>query len=214
MNWYEKNIFPTLLDKMMMQGPLMEMRVKLLKSATGNILDVGIGTGVNLLTYPDEVRSLSVTSKHLPLMEKAQLRAKMLKMELTAIQTNTTPWPLADNSMDTVVMCMTLCSVESELDFLLEIKRVLKPTGRLLFMEHGLSPRGWVRTQEKLYNPLNKLIGCGCSMTKRPVDWLQGAGFDINIIHEGYLPELHRVGGYMFVGEAKITNMDEEPFLV
>jgi SAM-dependent methyltransferase len=162
MGLYQKFILPRLIDVAMRNKEVTARRAELIPKASGAVLEIGIGSGLNLPFYPSAIVELFCRSAE----------------ELL----------FGDGSFDTVVLTWTLCSIRHPVRALAEIKRVLKPDGRLLFVEHGLSPDPKVQAWQHRLTPMWKRIGGGCHLNRKIDDLIRPAGFRIVELQTTYLP--------------------------
>ena len=173
---YERHLFPHVLELAM--RPLAAHRSETLEQARGDVLEIGFGTGLNLPHYPAAVKRLATVDPMDALPDKVQARidAAPFPVERHHLPADG-DLPFDAGRFDTVTVTWTLCTIPDAHAALLEMRRVLGPGGKLLFIEHGRSERpGVARWQDRL-NPIQNVIGCGCNLN-RPVDRLvEGAGF-------------------------------------
>ncbi|MDJ0785365.1 MAG: class I SAM-dependent methyltransferase [Myxococcota bacterium] len=178
-DFYEQRIFPHVLEFAM--KPLGAHRGETLEQARGDVLEIGFGTGLNLPFYPEGVERLSTVDPMDALSEKvaARIAAAHFPVDRHHLPADGT-LPFDSGRFDSVTVTWTLCTIPDPDAALAEMRRVIKPDGRLLFIEHGLSDQpGVARWQERL-NPIQNVIGCGCNLN-RPVDRLvEKAGFAID----------------------------------
>jgi ubiquinone/menaquinone biosynthesis C-methylase UbiE len=202
MGCYENRILPYLIHVSMRQENFAVYRRRIVPSAEGRVLEIGIGSGLNLPYYSQGTRhviGLDLSRKLLSLAQDAS-RATTPSMEL--LEGSAEAIPLASQSVDTVVTTWTLCSIPDIRRALGEVRRVLTANGRLLFVEHGRSPDANVRRWQDRLTPLWKRIGGGCHLN-RPIDaLLEEAGFRIEQMKTGYMkgPKLMT---FMYEGRAQ-----------
>jgi len=186
----------------MRQEGLSPYRRRVAAAAEGCILEIGVGSGINLPYYSEravQVVGLDPSTKLLSMAREA-MRKSELRVELLHGSAETIPLP--DNSVDTVVTTWTLCSISDVVRALSEMRRVLKPEGRLLFVEHGLSPDAKVRFWQNRLTPLWKRIGGGCHLNRPIGQMVQRAGFRIERMDTGYM-EGPKPMTYMYEGIAQ-----------
>ncbi len=140
MSLYEHWIFPRILDLSMRSQQAMRYRKQLVPQAKGQVLEIGMGSGLNLPFYGPEVERLYGLEPSPELRRMANRRAKEAGVGVAFLDRSAEQIPLGDRSMDTVVMTWTLCTIPDAARALAEVHRVLKPGGELLFVEHGLAP--------------------------------------------------------------------------
>lgn len=187
MTFYRDQLLPHLIDLAMRNRELVAYRRRLIAQAEGRVLEIGIGSGLNLPFYGShvqEVLGLEPAPKLLAMCRRASVQ---LPLPVTLIQGSAEDIPLDSESVDTVVTAWTLCSIPSVTRALSEARRVLRPSGRMLFVEHGLSPDAAVRRWQDRLTPIWKRISGGCHLN-RAIDTLIGsAGFQIERLETGYM---------------------------
>ena len=185
--WYDRHVLPTLLDWACGLGPIARQRARVIPRAAGQVLEVGLGTGLNLPFYDTgRVTRLVGVDPALQMHPRAQRRSRQagLPVELQALSADRLPFDA--HSFDCVVCTYTLCTVPDPLTALAEMRRVLKPGGQLLFAEHGLAPDAAVaRWQTRLEPTWTRLAG-GCKLSRDVPALLQAAGFQAEV-EAGYI---------------------------
>src|SRR5664280_839316 len=157
-NFYDRWVLPPLLDLVMRQHQLQKYRREVVTAASGRVLEIGVGSGLNFPLYGKQVEIVFGIDPSPRLLAIARRRAAAAGIRAEFLQGSATAIPLADNTVDTIVMTWTLCSIADPLAALREMRRVLKPDGKLLFVEHGLSAEpGIERWQHRLTCPYSKL---------------------------------------------------------
>jgi ubiquinone/menaquinone biosynthesis C-methylase UbiE len=201
MSFYEKKVLPHLLNVAMRQGDLAAYRQRVVPAAHGRVLEIGIGSGLNLPFYAAGVDQVIGLDPSLPLLEMARRNASGGVARVALLQASAEAIPLDDASVDTVLTTWTLCSIPDVRTALAEMRRVLKPGGIFLFVEHGrASEKGVARWQDRL-TPLWKPVSGGCHLN-RPVDALiRNSGFAIQDIATGYMRG-PRLVTFMYEGRA------------
>jgi len=189
MGVYAKYVLPRFIDLSMRNKETARVRADWVPHARGDVLEVGIGSGLNLPFYSAEVcRVYGVEpSAELQKMARKRMARQATKVEFLS-QSAEDDLPLSERSIDTVVMTWTLCSIPDPLKALRQMKRVLKPNGRLIFIEHGRAPDSRVAAWQDQLTPLWKRIGGGCHLNRKIDDLLVGAGFTIDELRTTYLP--------------------------
>ena|SRR5215831_5005392 len=186
MGLYQEHIVPHLVNLAMRNSRLVQYRRRVTSLADGRVLEIGIGSGVNLAYYSDGTNEVIGLDPQWKLLMMAVHNAHNVPVEL--IEGSAECIPLSDSSVDTVVTTWTLCSIPNVAGALREMRRVLKPNGRFLFVEHGLASDEGVRRWQRFLTPLWKRIAGGCHLD-RPVSALvQDAGFEISQMVTGYMP--------------------------
>lgn len=202
MSLYEDHILPRLLNLAMKNKHLLPYRRNVIAGAEGRVLEVGIGSGLNLPFYTDRVTGiigLEPSEKLAAMCERAGRKAAIpVTLETGAAEA----MPFEDGAFDTVVTTWTLCTIPDTGRALAEMRRVLAPGGQLLFAEHGTAPEESVRRWQERLNPLWRKIAGGCNLN-RPIGHLIGAGgFDIEDIETGYARG-PRPLAFMYTGRAR-----------
>ena len=189
MGFYAKNVLPCLIDVTMRNKETARLRAEWIPQAQGDVLEVGIGSGLNLPFYSSQVRCVYGVepSTELQRMARKRMATRPLKVEFLT-QSADKPLPLANATIDTVVVTWTLCSIPDPREALEQMKRVLKPGGRLIFLEHGRSPHPGVAAWQDRLTPLWKLVSGGCHLNRKTDDLIRQAGFQISALRTCYLP--------------------------
>src|SRR5688500_15936997 len=187
----------------MSQPELGSHRRQLLSSATGDVLEIGFGTGVNLSYYPKHVKKLVAIDANAGMTAIAKKRVETRGIEVEHHVVDAEKLPFDDERFDSAVTTWTLCSVDSVETVLREIRRVLKPGGKLLFLEHGISPDAKIQKLQKLLNPLNRAVAVGCQLTRHMPSLIKQYGFEIEHHEEFYIDKVPRTHGYMYQGLAR-----------
>jgi ubiquinone/menaquinone biosynthesis C-methylase UbiE len=202
MSFYREHILPHLLQLAMRRSDLAEYRARLIPQATGRVLEIGIGSGLNLPFYSSNVDRMFGLEPSPKLLTMARNMVNKSVVPVELIEGSAEAVPLDRQSIDTVVITWALCSIPDAASSLQEIRRVLRPGGRLLFVEHGLSPDPDVRAWQNRITPLWKQIGGGCHLN-RPIDAIiKTGGFHIDRLDTGYMkgPKLMT---FMFEGAGR-----------
>jgi len=184
------------------EAGLREFRTALLAEASGDVVEIGSGTGVNLELYPEEIASLTLTEPFGPMA--SQLHKKLAGSDRAA-QVHEAPAdaiPLADDSADTAVSTLVLCTVPDQAAALGELKRVLRPGGRLLFLEHVRSEdEKSARWQDRLHGPW-KLFGHGCNCNCDTLAAIRAAGFKVERVERDEFPKSLPITKPLIIGSA------------
>lgn len=187
MSFYEKRILPKMIHCACGMKPTMKQRAKVVPHAEGRVLEIGIGSGLNLSFYQkDKLTSLVGID---PSKETWEVnKNKRDDLDFKYIQTGAENLPLEDQSFDTIVMTYTLCTIPDGIRALREMRRVLKPKGQLLFCEHGKAPDASVLKWQNRINPIWKRVGGGCYLNKDIPKLLEENGFQIQDLKTMYIP--------------------------
>jgi ubiquinone/menaquinone biosynthesis C-methylase UbiE len=184
------------------QAGFIPLRQSLLSQASGAVLEIGFGTGANLKFYPSHIQSLAVIDSNPGMIPLARLHLMegTVSVLLALASAEWLPFPSA--SFDTVVSTMTLCSVPHPSKVLQELLRVVKPGGRLLFLEHGESPDRSVRRWQDGLTPVWKHLGDGCHLNRPIAQVIQEQGWSVTALENFYLPGVPKPFGYFYQGMA------------
>ena len=200
MSWYSERILPHLIDFACSASPNQKQRQKIVPDAAGDILRVGFGSGLNVPFYdPSKVRKIWALEPSVGMRRKAQAALDDTEMDIEFIDLPGEQIPLDDNSVDTVLVTYTLCTIPDAEAALQGMRRVLKPSGRLLFIEHGKAPDEDVLRWQNRLNPVWSRIAGGCQMNRDIPALIKAGGFDIKLDERMYIPGV-RILCYNFWG--------------
>jgi ubiquinone/menaquinone biosynthesis C-methylase UbiE len=204
MGFYSRHIFPRLLDWSLGNPALAEHRLAALATLRGNVLEIGFGTGLNLPFFPQRVSRLTAIDSKQMLPRKVAKRIAEARMPVERFQLDASGrLPLDNQAFDGVVTTFTLCSIADVQSALDETRRVLKPEGQFVFLEHGRSDDPRVSRLQDFFNPIQKVIGCGCNLN-RPIDRLiRDSGFEIVKLERYLMPDVPRILGETYRGIAR-----------
>ena len=199
---YRKLVVPRLTDLAMRNKHLGPYRERVIGAAEGRVLEIGVGSGLNLARYPLAVRELVALEPDPKLISMARQKSAEHERPLSFLEASAERIPLENHSVDTVVSTWTMCTIPDIRRALEEMRRVLKPSGRLLFVEHGLAPEPGVRKWQNRLDPLWTRVGGGCHLNRPIETLLTGAGFEIDRLQTGYMqgPKLMT---FMYEGAAR-----------
>ena len=186
MSFYGKWIFPRLVDITMRNREAMRYRSLIVPRASGTVLEIGVGSGLNLAFYGKSVEQLYGLDPSEELLAVARKKARDIAFPVDFLPHQSEEIPLNDHSIDTVVMTWTLCSIPDPLKALREMRRVLKPQGTLLFVEHGLAADARVQRWQNALNPLWSRISGGCNLNRKMDELISASGFRFMEIDMGY----------------------------
>lgn len=201
MGFYQETVLPRLIDLAMRNRELSAYRERVLSAAEGRVLEIGIGSGMNLQFYGSRVEQIVGVEPAPRLLQMTREAARRQRPPVELINASAENIPLPDHQFDTVVTTWTLCSIPRASQALGEIHRVLKPSGRLLFAEHGRAPEESVRKWQNRLTPLWKRIGGGCHLNRPIRELIEEAGFQIEYIQTGYMKGPKPMT-YMYEGRA------------
>ncbi|MDD3763987.1 MAG: class I SAM-dependent methyltransferase [Nevskiales bacterium] len=189
MNFYERHVLPHLIDCTCGLGQVMKTRAAIIPRARGRVLELGIGSGLNLSFYdPDRVEGIFGVDPSAELENKARKRAADIRIPVEMVPLIIEQIHADSASFDTVVTTYTLCTIPDAVSALREARRVLKPGGELLFSEHGIAPDASVRRWQDRLTPVWKPFAGGCHLNRDIPALLQAGGFRIAEMTKRYLP--------------------------
>jgi ubiquinone/menaquinone biosynthesis C-methylase UbiE len=189
MGFYDKFLLPRLVHLTCGQNPAMRQREKVVPLAAGRVLEIGIGSGLNIPFYDEnKVEHLWGLDPSAEMWSIAQKNAKQHHLDAEFIQSGAESIPLENNSADTVVMTYTMCTIPDAHAALDEIRRILKPGGKLVFCEHGQAPDQSVERWQNRINPLWKKLAGGCNLNRPIPGLLESSGFKSDDMQTMYLP--------------------------
>lgn len=205
MNFYDEHILPKVIDKACSSSSAQEKRRQLIPFAQGRVLEIGMGSALNLPFYnPNNVEliwGLEPSSKMRDLakenINKSPINVKWLEFDEDEIQ-------LENNSIDTAVLTYTLCTIPNWKEALKQIHRVLKPSGKLIFSEHGAAPDANVLKWQRRLTPVWKKISGGCHLNRPIHQYLDDSGFRMEYLKSEYTEGSPKILGFIYSGIAKI----------
>ena len=204
MSWYEEKILPRLINLACSSKPANKQREKVVPRASGDVLEIGFGSGLNLAHYdPHKVRHIWGLEPSEGMRKLAAEPIANSGLDVELIDLPGEEIPLQDNSVDTVLITFTLCTIPEVATALDGMRRVLKPGGQLLFSEHGKAPDANVVKWQERMNPLWKKFSGGCNMNRDIPALLDAAGLEIQDDNRMYVPGLKSLS-YMYWGAATI----------
>ena len=204
MSFYNKYILPKVLNCTCASKPINYQRDKIVPIAEGVVLDVGIGSGLNIPFYnKTKIKQLYGLDPSKELLDIAKSVAKEKKLEIEFLECGAESIPLPDKSIDNVLITYTMCTIPDVAISNSEIMRILKDDGKLLFCEHGLAPDKNIAKWQKRINPLWSKIAGGCNLNKDIPNLISSSGFKILNMEEMYLPGTPKFAGYNYWGVAK-----------
>jgi len=204
MGIYSRYIGPKFVSCLCAMDDISAERERVVPLARGVVLEIGMGPGLNLPFYnPLLVTKVIGVDPNDAFLHLGEARQRSSQVPVEILLSPAEALPLADDSVDTAVITYTLCSVEDPEQALREVRRVLRPGGRVLFLEHGLSPEEDVARWQHRLNPIWRALAVGCNLTRPVADLLTRAGFSIDDMEEFYLGGAPRVIGFHCRGIAQ-----------
>ncbi len=202
MGFYADTLLPWGIDLCMRGEDFSKFRRQYLAPVRGDTLEIGFGSGLNLPHYPDTIKKLWALDPATlgRKLARERLEAATFPIEFIDLEERERI-PLADASMDSVVTTWTLCTIPNVTGALREIKRVLKPGGQYVFLEHGLSPEPNIARWQNRLNPIQKCFAGGCHLNRRIDDLIRESGLIIKTLENFYFP-CPKIAGYMYAGVA------------
>lgn len=202
MGFYATHIFPRLMDWVMAGEEFRRLRTGLLAQVHGEVLELGIGTGLNLPHYPKTITWLHAVDPANLLLKIVTERSTSQSFPIRIQPVTAESLPYDDRSFDFVVSTWTLCTIPDPVKALREVRRVLKPNGRFLFLEHGRSDDEKIAAWQDRLNPVQNIIGCGCNLNRK-IDQINAqAGLKIMTLDRFQMQSVPRLGGEMYRGTA------------
>lgn len=184
---------------------LSDWRSEVLSRARGRILEIGAGTGLNLSHYPDAVEELVLTEPDPHMRRRLLRRAASTRRRLTIADADAELLPFASSAFDTVVMTLVLCTIPDVASALSEARRVLRPGGTLLFLEHVADVEGSRRLAwQRRLEPVWRHVAGNCHLTRRTVEAIAAAGFELEWLRQDDVPGLLSLGSPFVRGAAKV----------
>lgn len=206
MGFYEKHILPHFINCACSTRPMMKQREKVVPLASGTVLEIGIGTGLNLPYYDtDKVTRVIGLDPSARSWALAAERARTVPFEVEFIGLPGEEIPLENNTVDTVLVTYSLCTIPEPVSALAGMRRVLRPGGQLLFCEHGLAPDASVARWQARINPIWRPIAGGCHLDRDIPALLSEGGFVVDTLHTAYLPGTPRFAGFNYWGGACVS---------
>lgn len=188
MSLYERFVLPRLIDFACGMGEVMKARSKIVPQAHGRVLEIGIGSGLNLEFYDaQKVIAVVGVDPSADMQKLARERAAKISIPVEMIALELGQIKAADASFDSIVCTFTLCTIADAVSALKEMRRVLKPQGRLLFCEHGLAPDAAVVRWQNRLTPIWKPLAGGCHLNRDIPALINAGGFKIGELNTGYL---------------------------
>lgn len=203
MGFYDDRILPSIIDRACSIEPVMALREAVVPLAKGRVLEVGMGSGVNLPFYrTEQVEWVWGLEPSQGMRRKAKKNLRQSPVDVHWLDLPGEAIPLDDNSVDTVLLTFTLCTIPDWQTALQQMRRVLKPNGKLLFAEHGLASCQHIQRWQHRITPVWKKFAGGCHLNRDIPDLLQQGGFTIDELQQRYVDKAPKIAGYVYWGEA------------
>lgn len=204
MSFYEDRILPHIIDRACSMGQIMKLRSHVVPQARGRVLEVGMGSAINMEFYnSDKVEMVYGLEPSEGMRRKAQPNLARSPIKVEWLDLPGEKIPLNDESVDTIVLTFTLCTIPDWQTALQQMWRVLKPGGELLFLEHGESPHDSTRKWQHRITPGWKKLAGGCHLNRNIADLIRHAGFEIVDLENLYVPKAPKIAGYIYKGRAQ-----------
>jgi SAM-dependent methyltransferase len=204
MPFYKNHVYPYLVSALGNPKPIDDIRRRIVPLAQGSVLEIGVGPGVNFIHYdPARVTNVYALEPNPGMLRRAEEQQRQAEVKIEFLDLPGERIPLADASVDTVVSTFTLCTIPGVVEAIQGVRRVLKPGGKLIFFEHGLSPDPAVQRWQKQSEPLFRWAFEGCHMTRDIPALIGKGGFDIDQIDAGYISPFPKSGSYCWWGVAQ-----------
>ena len=203
MPFYKDRVYPHLVTMLGNPKPIREVRQRILPLAEGRILEIGVGPGVNFAHYdPAKVSKVYALEPNPGMIQMAEQQRRRTELDVEFLDLPGERIPLEDGSVDTVVSTFTLCTIPGVVEAIRGIRRVLRPGGKLIFFEHGLSPDPRVRRWQEWSEPLFYLAFEGCHVTRDIPYLIREGGFKIEQMDTAYLAPFPKSGSHCWWGKA------------
>lgn len=202
MGFYDKYILPKFIHSVCNQKQFTYQRKKVVPRAKGRVLEVGIGSGLNLPFYdPDKVEHVWGLDPSESMQDMVKKRALISKFSFAFLNVAGKEIPLEKNDVDTILITYTLCTIAEIQKTFEEMRRVLKPGGKLIFCEHGRAPDKSIRKWQNRLNPFWRFIGGGCNLNRNIPDIIEKGGFKIESLDSMYIPGF-KIASFNYWGTA------------
>lgn len=203
MNLYKECIYPQLVSRLGDPKPIREVRQQIIPLAQGTVLEIGVGPGVNFVHYdPSRVTKIYALEPNPGMIRLAERQRHRTHLDIEFLDLPGERIPLKDESVDTVVSTFTLCTIPGVLDAIRGIRRVLRPDGKFIFFEHGISPDRTIRRWQRLSEPIPHFLFEGCHITRDIPSLLAEGGFEIKQMQTAYLAEFPKAWTHCWWGTA------------
>jgi ubiquinone/menaquinone biosynthesis C-methylase UbiE len=187
MGFYQDHILPHVINLAMRQKNLAAYRSRVVPAAEGRVLEIGVGSGLNLPFYSQNVRQVIGLEPAPQLLAMARRARRSESLPVEFVEGSAEEIPVESGNIETVLTTWTLCTIPDALLALQEMRRVLRPGGRLLFVEHGRAPDPRVERWQDRLTPIWKRIGGGCHLNRAVAELIRSAGFEFDRLETGYM---------------------------
>lgn len=202
---YQRRVFPWLNDLVCSEPAIAQLRRETLAAATGRVVEIGFGTGLNLPHYPAGASELVAVEPNAGMIDRSDVRVQAAAFPVRIVDGSAEALPFLDGEFDTAVTTLTLCSVTDPALALAELRRVLRPGGQLLLLEHGLAPEPGVARWQHRLDGLQQVLACGCHLVRPMAALVTAQGFEMRHLREFYLAGVPRPHGWMTLARATRT---------
>jgi ubiquinone/menaquinone biosynthesis C-methylase UbiE len=203
MPFYKDRVYPHLVTMLGNPKPIREVRQRILPLAEGTILEIGVGPGVNFVHYdPAKVSKVYALEPNPGMIRMAERQRRQTELDIEFLDLPGERIPLGDSTVDTVVSTFTLCTIPGVVEAIRGIRRVLRPGGKFIFFEHGLSPDPQVRRWQERTEPLFHWAFEGCHVTRDIPSLIREGGFTIEQMETAYLAPFPKSGTHCWWGTA------------
>lgn len=202
MGVYSRYIFPRLMDSFMSSRQMSRVRAAVLSGVSGDVFEIGVGTGLNLPHYPKDVKHLTTADPNAGMCTLARRRIEESGIKVTHHTVSGESLPIDDASFDCVVCTWTLCSIPNVDQALREIHRILRPHGKFHFVEHGITNDESIQRWQHRLTPLQKIISDGCHFNRNMRAIIQDQNFRFEKLDNYFLHKVPRFAGYLYQGIA------------
>ena len=190
------------MDLLLSTEEFTQLRKALLGEVSGEVFEIGFGTGLNLPHYPEEVKRITTVDPNSGAHRIAERRIRQSPIEVAYRPISGERLDLPDESFDSVVCTFTLCSIPDADSAVAEMRRILRKGGRMFFVEHGLSDEPRIQRWQHRLNPLNKIVGDGCNLNRIPSTTISNSGLRMERLDTFYLRKAPKYGGFIYRGVA------------
>ena len=207
MSFYSERIYPHLINTLGNPAPIREIRKQIIPSAKGIVLEIGFGTGANLIHYdPAKIIKLYALEPNPGMIRLAERKRRKTKLNIEFLDLPGERIPLEKGTIDTVVSTFTLCTIAGIGDVIQGLVRVLKTEGKLIFFELGLSPDPAVQRWQKRLEPVHRWLFQGLYLTRGIPELIRKGGFQIEQMQSGYLTPFPKSSAYCWWGTASVDS--------